>query len=341
MLYIESDRRDAAYYFALEEFLLKHAALQQAVVLVWQTDPCVMIGRYQIADREIDRARADAQEVGIVRRPSGGGAIYTDEGTFLVSLLLPASANLESVGSSLQKEARARFAKLIIENLAQRNIPLRLEGRNDLLLEGKKVSGIAQHSKGGACCTHGSLLFDTNLDALAAVLRVDDEKFRTKAVKSIRARVGNIKEYAAQESLNVEDSAEDFANIFKRDLYAELKAKQHTLSAEDLAGIEKIYKEKYANPTWTFRSAPKFDISASKRFPAGRLEVYLKVNKGIVNDCVILGDFLGSASLSEFEANLQGLAYCRSEFARLLEQMDLDSLLGGISTEEFLDCVFD
>ncbi|MCL2746196.1 MAG: hypothetical protein FWE48_03785, partial [Coriobacteriia bacterium] len=115
MIYIESSSHDAAYNFSIEDYLLHHAELTCPIVMLWQTKPCVMIGQYQIADLEVDKVRAKEKNVAIVRRPSGGGAIYTDEGTFLLSLILPAGVSEIGAADILpQNQARTRFIDLLI-----------------------------------------------------------------------------------------------------------------------------------------------------------------------------------------------------------------------------------
>ena len=351
MLYLEVDSQDAAYHFSVEEYLLQHFDLTQPIVMLWQTKPCVMLGQYQIAEREIEMSQAEEKEVAIVRRPSGGGAIFTDSGTFLLSLILPAKFDNDgSYDSFPQKAARAEFAELLIAVLKQLGIPAKLEGRNDILLEGKKVSGMAQHVHKGRSCTHGSLLFDADLKLLVELLRVDDEKFQTKAVKSIRSRVTNIKEYAIEQDLALATATpQDFAAQFKSALYEMLDACRYRLSEEEKERIADIYQKKYGNPNWARKKAPKFDLHAAKRFPAGKLEVYLSVTKGIVSTCSIHGDFLGTTPTCKLERQLVGLPYQRSDFQSALEQMAeqttkqaaLSSYLGDISAEEFLSCVFD
>ena len=327
--------------------MLQHFDLSQPLVMFWQTEPCIMLGQYQIADREVDMKAAEEKEVAIVRRPSGGGAIFTDSGTFLLSLILPAKIGSNGDCDSFpQKAARTEFADLLISALQQLNIPAQLEGRNDILLEDKKISGMAQHVHKGRSCTHGSLLFDADLELLVELLRVDDGKFKTKAVKSIRSRVANIKEYATKEGLPLATATpQDFATQFKSVLYENLDACEYHLSAEDEAGIEDIYHKKYGNPDWVRKKAPKFDLYAIKRFPAGKLEVYLSVKKGRVSACSIHGDFLGTIPSFELEQQLVGLPYKRSEFKTALNQVEpqinLSSYLGELSAEEFLSCVFD
>jgi len=335
--------RDAAYYFALEEFVLQNPSISRPTVLFWQTNPCVMLGQYQLADAELDQDRADNLNVKIVRRPSGGGAIYADAGALQISLIQPEDFTDDTYP---QQAAREQFADLLVAALRRMGISAEKKGRNDIVLnvEGvdKKIAGMAQFMRGQGICTHASLLFDTNLEALASVLRVDDEKFRTKAVKSIRSRVTNIKE-----TLQKDDSAEQFIQQLKQSFFHEVESRglgtvqEYSLSTDDLSQVNNIYQIKYGNPAWIEAKTPKFSVSASKRFPAGRLDVFLDVRKGKVAQCSLHGDFLGTAPLGGLESRLIGVAYKRTAFDTVLQNLNLRPYLGDITKEEFLSCVFD
>jgi len=351
MLYLKSSKLDAAYHFATEEFLLRHFDLTQPIVLLWQTVPTIMLGQYQIADAETNCDRTTATAIRIVRRPSGGGAIYTDGGTLLLSLLLPEKrCPSGSVVQFPQKAAQNEFADLLTTALRRLDIPAMLQGRNDILLDGKKISGMAQHVYRGRSCTHGSLLFDADLESLSSLLRVDEGKFRSKAVKSIRSRVTNIKEYAQDCNLPIAhmDTAE-FVHTLTQTLIKEGGAQRLRLSSDDEAAIQRIYQEKYGNPDWVRKKTPPFSQHTRRRFDAGLLDVYLDIAKGLVTACAIHGDFLGSAPISRLEQLLIGLPYNRQEFGQALTKLAtkgtrdeaLRPYLGGISAEEFLSCVFD
>jgi len=338
MFYLETTELEAAHHFAVEEYLLQQGNLNQPLSMLWQTVPTVMLGQYQLADAELDHQRAAEQDISIVRRSSGGGAIFTDAGTLLISLIIPSS--IQQQGQ--QQAAREQFAELLTGALNQLGIPAQLQGRNDILVDGKKVSGMAQFARKQGVCTHGSLLFDADLELLARVLKVDDEKFRTKAVKSIRSRVTNVKEYAASQSLPLGDyDTAEFAQALTGALLKTDAAEQCHLSEDDRDKVRQIYQEKYGNPDWVRTKTPKFSMHAAKRFPAGKLEIFLDVSKGLVTSCAIHGDFLGTVPVAELEQRITGMPYLREEFAQALESVDNSSVLGGISAEEFLSCVFD
>jgi len=348
-------RRDAAYYFAQEDYLLQQRMSSEALMLLWQTEPTVMVGQYQLPLAEFDQKRARTLGITLVRRPSGGGAIYTDAGTVQFSLVLPGAADLADPYP--QAAAREQCAKLLVAALRELGIATEQQGRNDIVLSegalvGKKIAGMAQFARGTAVCTHASLLFDTNLEVLADLLRVDDEKFRSKAVTSVRSRVSNIKDYATDGAADHASALQDCcAQQFLQHLRCALlqvaascglaSLREYQTAAADLPHIESIFCEKYGNPEWTLAKTPPFTTHSSKRFSAGKLDAYFQVRKGVVAQCALHGDFLGTLPVAQLQATLVGLPFTRTDFAAALQSVDLRPYLGDITGEEFLTSVFD
>ncbi|MDR3120660.1 MAG: lipoate--protein ligase family protein, partial [Clostridiales bacterium] len=188
MWYAAPDSLDAAFYFAAEEYLTTRFSKEGRVLLLWRTEPGVMLGVNQAAEAEVDLAEAERLGVSLTRRSSGGGAIFTDPGTLLFTVILPFRIG-EDDAKRLEREY---VAGPIVRVLNQMGVPARCEGRNDITVDGKKVSGLAQYARGGRLCTHGSLLYDADLDTLARVLRPDAQKTASKSVRSVRARVANL-----------------------------------------------------------------------------------------------------------------------------------------------------
>jgi len=187
MVFVENDSKDAAFYFATEELFTRKIKKNVPVLILWQTNNTVMLGNNQSIENEVDTVFAQKNNIKIIRRPSGGGAIYTDPGTILYSYIEP-----------LTKEAnthREQTAAMIIDALYNMGITAVQEGRNDILLDGKKISGLAQHTSPTHICTHGSLLYDTDLEMLTKVLIPNESKLKPKGITSIRSRVTNIKPY--------------------------------------------------------------------------------------------------------------------------------------------------
>ena len=331
MLYIKPKSTDAAFHFSVETYFMERPTLDEPIFMIWQADHCAMLGAYQVAEAEIDLRIAKASDIQIVRRPSGGGTIFTDMGTLLCSLILP-----DADTQSTREIKRETFAGPIVRALNKLHIPAKPEGRNDILVEGKKVSGLAQHTKRDRVCTHGSLLYDTNLNTLTDVLQVDDEKIRSKAIRSVRSRVTNLSAY-----LDPPVSTAEFWTLLEQNLAEEWDLREYILSEAELTEIDGIYQKKFGNPDWTFGNSPKFSFHNSKRFPGGKVEVFLDVVKGVVAACSICGDFLGTIPIRGLEQIFEKQHFQCDSIRPALADIDLRPYLGDITKDELLSCLFD
>jgi len=326
MIYIENDSKDAAFHFSAEEYLMRNFQSDNPIIMIWQAEKCAMLGNYQVASAEVNLGYAEREEIKIVRRSSGGGTIFCDLGTFLYTVILPFSGNHES--------ARGEVAGIIVRALNKIGVPARIEGRNDILAGGKKISGIAQHAGSGKICTHGSLLYDTDLDMLTQTLNVDEDKIRSKAIHSVRSRVANIRQY--MENL----SALEFQELLKSAIFEIHDVKEYIFSSHEIQAINIIREKKYASPSWTFGSSPPFSLYNSIRFPAGKIEVYLEITKGDIVSCSIRGDFLGIVPIRELEEQLEQKTFQYQAIANYLESVNLAPYLGDITKDQLLSCIF-
>ena len=327
MIYVEAKSRDAAFHFSVEEYIVRHYPWHKPVVMIWQADKCVMVGCNQIAEAEVDINYAKRENIQVFRRSSGGGTIYTDLGTLLYTMILPHTKENYPL-----EIAKTKVATPIVKALNKMDIPAVIEGRNDILIDGKKVSGLAQYVKYGRICVHGSLLYDTDLEKLVNVLYVDDDKIQSKALRSVRSRVANIKEYLRQPY-----TTREFWDLLKHNLGS---FQEYSLSEQDLSEINNIFSQKYTNESWTFGHSPKYTYHRSKRFTGGKVEVFLNIIKGKVASCTIKGDFLNTLPVHEFEGMLVGKAFQYQAFEETLDAALVPLYLGNISKDEFLSCIF-
>jgi len=299
--------------------------------MIWQADNTAMLGSYQVAQAEISIPYAKEAGIHVVRRQSGGGTIFTDMGTLLYTLILP------QTGEDTREILRETFAGPMVRALNKLGIPAKLEGRNDLLVDGKKVCGIAQFVRNGRVCTHGSLLFDTDLDMLARVLQVDPEKIQSKAIASVRSRVTNMREHMPRPV-----STGEFWALLEEQLAEEWPGmKPCTLTEADRRAIEGIYAEKFGNPAWTEGRTPRFTFRNSCRFPAGKVEVFLDIAKGTITECSICGDFLGTIPIRGLEEALENVAFQPESVAAALADIDATPYLGEITKDQLLSCLFE
>ena len=330
MLYIEPESTDAAFHFSVEEHCMECFPPDGSVAMLWSTDNCVMLGSNQVADAEIDMDEAERLGLRLTRRSSGGGAIFTDPGTLLYTVISPFRE-----GDDPGKLALERAARPVMDALHKMGVNAAMEGRNDILVDGRKISGVAQYIRGKRLCTHGSLLFSADLEMLARILRADDEKIRSKALRSMRGRVTNIAEHLPRPVEMPEFRAE-----LRRLLFEALDLREYRLKESDIERVTRIRDEKYANPAWIFGRTPDFTYKNSMRFSGGRLEILLSVERGVVKSCAVQGDFLALRPSRGLEGLIEGLDYRRAAVHGRLKTVDLSRFLGSVTLDEFLLCMF-
>lgn len=322
--YLETESTNPFYNLAFEEYCLKNLRQHPRIMLLWQNENSVIIGRYQNAQSEINQTAVKRENVTVVRRSTGGGAVYHDLGNLNYSFITPAE-KLSFVKLEI-------IAAPLLSALHKLGIEAEVQGRNDIVINGLKISGTAQCLHKDRLLHHGTLLYDTDLSMLQKVLSVDTTKLSSKGVKSVLSRVTNIKEITKSNKTTLD---------FWQDLLGALPDREKiTLTDEQLSEITKLADEKYASQEWTMGKSPAYTIKNSKRFSGGKLEITLAVRKGLINNLRISGDFLGLLPAEGLESALTDLAYDKEIIARAIERLPLSLHLGNISEEEFLSCLF-
>ena len=332
MIYIELKSTDAMFNLAAEEYVTRCSPAKntkEPVFMFWRTEKCVVIGRSQIAAAEIDLKTANNLGIKIIRRSSGGGAVFSDSGNIMHSLITPFDKSDDP-----KEIEREQLVEPMANALRKMGIPAVSEGRNDITADGKKISGLAQYAIKNRLCTHGSLLYDTDLDLLTEVLKTDPEKISSKSIKSVRARVVNLCEY-----FNPKISTEEFFEQLKFCLF-DTKINIYDFTEHDTEQINIIRNEKYANPEWLNGKTPRFSFHNAKRFQAGKIEIFLNVEHGIIDSCKIFGDFLGILPVDELEAKIKNQPHDFGVLAEILAEIDLRLYLGNIKHDELLECLF-
>ncbi|MDR1029189.1 MAG: lipoate--protein ligase [Clostridiales Family XIII bacterium] len=332
MIYIEPKSMDAAFHFAVEEYLTGCARFDAPMLMTWQTGRTAMLGSNQVAKAEIDEAVAEENDVRVVRRRSGGGTIFTDPGSLLYTVILPWSDMADT-----KEILRRQVGGPIVAALTDMGIPAALEGRNDILVNGRKVSGLAQYIKGDRICSHGSLLYDTDLGLLSKVLRADRDKIRSKAIDSVRSRVANLKEY-----MDAPLSPAGFRSALKERLFAASEIEEYALTDREEDAVRAIRESVYGSRAWTWDKSPPYSFENSRRYAGGRLEVFLAVERGVIRHCGIRGDFMGLTPVSGLERRVEGNRFDADELARVFDRAEgvIARCLGTLTKRELLDCMF-
>jgi lipoate-protein ligase A len=332
MRYLEPDSKDASYHFAVEEYLTEAPGWDEPAVMLWQTDKTVMIGSNQVARAEISEAACALSGVKVVRRRSGGGTIFTDPGTLLYSVILPFS-DKDDAGVIIRKQV----ADPIVSALRAMGIPAKLEGRNDILVSGRKVSGLAQFVNNGMICSHGSLLYDADLDLLTRVLDVDPEKIRSKSLRSVRSRVTNLKEYMTNPL-----TTQDFFQSLKKYLFETNSLTEYRLSEDEHLSVLAIKQSRFDSIGWTYGRTPRYSFKNVGRYPGGRIEVHAEVKQGILVSCNIRGDFLGLLPIEGLERIVEGREFDRDSIRNAIGHsgQDISAYLGLLTVADLLDVLF-
>ena len=350
MIYFEYDQPKAASFFAAEEYVMQTIQPSEAALLLWRIDDTVVIGANQIAKAECDLAYAKAAGITIARRPSGGGAIFADRGTLEYTIILPYGESAPAVEQnhrlSKSEDVTAKasadpksfvqdwLAGPVIETIARFGAKASLEGRNDILIDGKKVSGVSQYVRNGYICSHGTLLFDADMEKLARVLTVDREKIETKAIASVRSRVTNISDHIGEKGF------ERFREVLIECYGAKGGLSRRKFEPGELARIDEITRGRYDTPEWNFGREPAFTFTNRKRFPGGTIEVFLDIKGGEIRDARIAGDFLALRPVAELEEALRGTPHREDAVLEALRMTDVSACLGSLGEQELLGVLF-
>ena len=325
MRFIYNTSTDPAFNLAAEEWLLTRSG--DEVFMLWRNDRAVIVGRNQNTLSQIDEAFVRARAIPVVRRLSGGGAVFHDLGNINFTFIANASP---ADGLDFQ-----RFTAPILEALGTMGVDCAFDGRNDLVIDGKKFSGNAQHFHGGRILHHGTLLFASDIADISGALRVDPEKYRDKAVKSVKKRVTNISSHLP-EAMEITEFIEKLMGLVSRDA-----AKGDLgFNAEEKAAIDALAEERYRSWDWNFGSSPAYGFKRSTRTPGGLLEVHLDVRKGRILHARLFGDYFGVRDIGDLEARLVECPHERAELEARLKDVDLDQYLKGVDLPTLLDCLF-
>ncbi len=318
------DFTDPRVNLALEEYCLRRKELTGDYLLFYVNEPSIIIGRNQNTIEEINADYVKDNGVHVIRRVSGGGAVYQDLGNLNFSFLTRYD---RSFFHNFRK-----FTEPVIAALALMGVHAELTGRNDILVEGRKISGNAQYASGKRMLSHGTLLLDSRLESVVAALNVNNDKITSKGLKSIRSRVANIAEY-----LESPLSMADFKARLVESIFAPFGGvRERPLDEADWEAVHQLAAEKYGSWDWNFGRSPAFNIQRVHRFPFGQIDARVDVAKGRIQEVRIFGDFIGMGEIAELEDRLRGAIYRKDALDEVLSDVDLSRYFGDISTEEFL-----
>lgn len=327
MLLIYNNETNPYFNLAMEEYLLKN--FNDDLFILWRNEPSVIVGKNQNTLSEINLDYIKENSIPVVRRQSGGGAVFHDLGNINFTFI----ANNSNSFSDFK-----RFTQPIVDLLKTLNINAEFSGRNDLLIDGKKFSGNAQYNYKNKVMHHGTLLFASEITNLSNALKVKPIKFEGKGIKSVKSRVTNISEHLA-EKLDILEFRDLIMNFLAKDKNNEY----YTLDDNDINNINKLTESKYKTWDWNFGNSPKYSLISELKYPGGNVEFNLNVDKGLITEIKFFGDFFGKYDVSFVENLLKGCKHQEAELRDALNSIDIsnyflgadiDTLINGIITAQ-------
>ena len=320
---------DARVNLALEEYVFRHKPVDDDVLLFYVNAPAIIIGRNQNTIEEINPDVVAERGIQVVRRVSGGGAVYHDLGNLNFSFMTP--------------HVRGRFnrydtfTKPVIDTLKELGVPAELGGRNDILAGGRKISGNAQFARPDRMFSHGTLLFDSNLDEVTAALNPRPGKVESKGVKSIRSRVANISEFIEHPISVTELRERILERIFGTRDRAQIPAIE--LASADWAAVRDLVETKYGAWSWNYGENPPSNVQRAQRFPAGEIDARIDVQDGRIAAIRLFGDYMGREDVGVLEALLAGVRYDRNSVRAALDGVDVSAFFGDVGAEDVIGVI--
>lgn len=326
MIYIETDTTLPYMNLAYEEYYLTQSDISEDIFMLWQNEPTIVIGRFQNTLAEINKKYVEDNNIHVVRRISGGGAVYHDFGnlcyTFILNNVTPDQTDFSI------------FAKPVVKALERIGVNAEISGKNDITIDGQKFSGTAMHLSKNRLLFHGTLLYNSNLSVLTAALNVSQLKIASKGAQSIRSRVTNIKPYL-KDSVNILE----FKEILKQEIFRNQAFDISAPTSKDIKKIKELAQQRYQNWDWTYGNDPMATLINARRYPGGEVQVYLSLEGGFIKSCKFFGDFLGVYGIESVEQRLKNIKYDRLEIQAVLETVDIKNHFGSISCDQIVDCI--
>ncbi|MEY8304398.1 lipoate--protein ligase [Anaerosalibacter bizertensis] len=330
MIYVINNNNDPFFNHAVEEYLMNN--FDEEIFMLWINKPSILIGRNQNTISEINIDYIEENGIIVVRRLSGGGAVYNDLGNINFTFITYRDNSKAQVKNGFEK-----FALPVVNALKSLGINAEFTGRNDITIDGKKFSGNAQHFGKDKLLHHGTLLYDCDMSKLSLALKSKPIKFVDKSVKSTSARVTNIYPYMKEKM-----SLHSFKDYLQEYIIKTYNIKNiYEFNEEDLYEIDKIVKNRFSTWEWNYGRSPDYKYKNFVKYPSGVIEYYLEVENGEIKSISIYGDYFGEKNIQDVEKALIGVRHNRKEIELVLNKINLDQYIHGITINEFIDGLMD
>ncbi len=326
MLCILNNSTDPYFNLAAEEYFFSN--FKDNIFMLWRNSPAIIVGKHQNTLAEINYDYVKENNIKVVRRMTGGGAVFHDLGNINFTFI--------ETGESEKLVDFRKYVQPILDILLKLGVDAKFEGRNDLTIDGKKFSGNAEHVYKNRILHHGTILFSAKMSDLTKALNVKDVKFTDKAVKSVRSRVTNVSEHLKNPITVLE-----FINlVFNHILEMYDDAVIYEISKQDKEKIEELVKNKYSTWEWNFGYSPEYNFDKSVRTDGGTLEVSMFVENGVIQRLKFYGDFFTHKDISELEEAFCGVPHKEDEIKKIFESFKIDDYFLNINENDILKVLF-
>ena len=318
MIFIDNQSRDGAYNHALEEYLIKN--LKRELFMIWQNDNTVLLGRNQNPYKEVNWDYMNEIQAKLVRRPSGGGCIYTDKNIVQYTII-----------TKKEEDSLRKFTEPVVNYLNEKGVKAEFTGRNDIIVDGRKISGNAQYKDRELMIHHGSIIYQDSSIDIGKLLTPAKLKLAKKSLTSVKSRITSLKSMMNMDiAMFIEELKEYIKNYYHIN-------ENYVLSADELEKVEEIRKNKYANDEWTYGRYGKFDKVHSFMNDACVMDIYLKEKNNLIEDIRIDGDYFGEKAKEDLENIFVGVKLEKNDLLGALSGIDMSEYIEGITKDELAE----
>ena len=329
MTYIFNEGKTSYYNMALEEYLFHSRTDLHPILLLWQNSGTIVVGRNQNTIKEINLDYVKENGIDVVRRLTGGGAVYHDKGNLNYTYITDADSG--------GKFDFTPFIQNVIGALDHFGVRAEFTGRNDITVDGKKFSGNAQVRHKKSLMHHGTIMVNSDLTTVSKCLNPSKVKLKDKGIQSVSSRICNLSEYLP-ENVGIDRFKDQLIRQFEYSSGGDMV--EYVLSEEEIDEVWKLARSKYELWQWNYGKSPAFDISGERRFDFGTMQLQLLLEENRIKEVYLYGDFFSKKDVGNLEKYIAGTVYDRHSILNKLNQIDLSDYIDGLMPDDLISLMF-